>query len=237
MRCKRLLIGFLAVVLLATLLVYAESKDQQMQRLNALVLVDLETGPKRVSLNQNYVIVRGSGGEQHKLPVILVMRVYKFKALLMREGKPRLWNHRLHSYEIRPTGKNHLFTWNICSLGSPLGRFSLFSNERGENYLAWVQGRTVCFSQIKEPRDRLVAITEALAREERFPGIVKVPTDTLIDRKDHYAKDRPANAFYTEFTIKALEVGESGTVIVKVCAPRSDKVFKLVFDGKKWQKK
>ena len=236
MRSKRLLIGFLVVLLLATLFVYAENEGYQMQKLNALMSVTVEVKPERIPLNQDYLIVQQPQGEQHRVPVILVQRVYGFEALQMKEGKPRLWAHHLFSYEICANAGEDLFTWNINSLGRPLGMFRLFSNERGENYLTWVEGRSVCFSQIKEPRDRLVSVTETLAKRERFPGIVRVPTNTLIDRKDHYAKDRAANAFYTKFTVEALEIGESGTVNMKVSAPGSDKVFKLVFDGKSWSK-
>ena len=232
MRLEHLLIGFPGLLLLATLLGYTENGGQQMQRLNGLVSAQVQAGPERMPLNQDYLIVRRPGGEQHKLPVILVMRVYSFKALLMREGKPRLWNHRLHSYEIRAVGENDLFCWNICSLGRPLGMFRLFSNERGENHLAWVEGRSVCFSQVKEPRDRLVAITDVLANEGgHLPGIVRVPTDRLIDREHH-----GWNALYSELAVEALEVSESGIVTMKVSALRPDKVFTLVYDGKEWRK-
>lgn len=228
---------FACLLVLTACFVFAGSAVQEIQRANALLSAEIETGPERIVLNQDYLIMDRPGGKQHKLPIILAMRIYKLKVLQIREGKPQQWEQSLFSYEICGVTQEELFTWNVCSSGRPLGMFRLFSNKRGENHLAWVESRTVCFSKIAEPRDRVVAITDAVASGgARSPEIVRVPTDKLIPRKYHYPKGRPSNVFYREFSIEALEVGEGGDITLKVASPGAEKVFTLVFDGKEWRK-
>lgn len=227
---KCLAAGLATVALFAACLVFAALPDQELEGVNALMSAELATGPLRMPLNQDYLIVRGPGAEQRRVPVILVANYYRFQALQVREGKPGLWGHHLSSYEIRAVGEDELFAWNMWSL-HPLGMFRLFSNEGGQNYLAWVDRSTVCFAEVTQPRDRVVALTEALSVTERPAWVVRVPTNRLIDSK-HHGRD----VFYSELVVEALDIAEAGHITAKISALRTGKLFNIVFDGKEWRK-
>jgi hypothetical protein len=222
-------------VLLAGCALRAGAPSQSSDSLWGVLSLQVEGTPQYEPLNRQRMVLR-DGDKGREVPVVLESTIYRYRGLSVEKGQVAFQSGRLCSYDLRAIDNKRPFSWSICAPETPLGMFRLLTDKDGRNYLAWVDGGLVCFAEIRAARDRAAAIVDAASTGGgAFPGMVRIPTDTLIDREYHFPGDRPANAFYSEFIVDDIEVRETGAAVVTISSPRKPARFRLLFDGKAWR--
>ena len=248
MKPRIVLLSLSVAVLATTSTAVGGERRRQMMVLKS---IRLETdrnnipGVRIVPLNTEHIVIRGKDDkskETKKVPVTLVEMFYRSIMLRLGLGKPTEHARFLDCYELRSTDPKNPYTWVLWSLSLiPMGRFRLFSNGSGENYLAWVSSSSVYFAEVSKPRDRVVQLRRFLdSRREHSPPAVHVPIYKLVKGARDIFSGRGAND--TAIEILSVERDKTGSMRVRVRqaadadAPRSHEVFTFVCEKGKWRK-
>ena len=133
--------------------------------------------------------------------------------------------------ETRSLDSDGLCTWALWPR-SPLGHFKLFSDDRGENCLAWVQRSCVCSEEVPRPNDRLAELTRFIGSRSSL-RVAFVPVGTLIDDVGLWGLD----ALNAEVNILSIAKDEAGAMTIRLSGPNSRQVFILALEGGKWRRK
>lgn len=235
MTCNILIGRLLLVSALLGWTVLPANQEDLNQAGGAVVVLELKAQKKRkIPLDQDRLVLLQKDGQCKEIPVVLEHATCKFRVKFVREEETQEQVGYLPLYELRSSDPDLPYTWALFC-GWPLARFRLFSNERGENYLAWIRGSAIQFAEVSKPKDRSLALAEAFSRKPP-PDIVYVPVGDLVPEVDFWG----VNAFYSDITILSVAKDEAGNWIVKISDPSGKKVFTLVSEGDKrenWRKK
>jgi hypothetical protein len=174
-------------------------------------------------------------GKEKKILVELVQRSYHFRGMKIVSGvvTPFEPSGSLFCYEIRSKDEKELFAWSFWST-TACGCFSLFSDQKKETYLAFVECRDVFLARVDAHRDSASELTDFVMNGWRWPiHFIRVPVSDLIPRDEF----RGINALY-EDDIKIESVSIFGREISLGLSSRgTEKKFLLEYDGEKWERK
>lgn len=174
------------------------------------------------------IILLEGDAERKKVPVVLVKLEYFCEFL--RVGKRGLSDRSssLFCYEIRSKG-DVPYTWAMWSDRGGRGHFRLFTDDQGNNFLAWVEFSSVLFTEVSKPNDRLVELTRYLSQVEP-DQFQRVPVGTLVPEVRSWG----VNALYFDISVRSIEKDATGKMTLEVSGPKSDMVYTLVQEDEKW---
>jgi hypothetical protein len=186
---------------------------------------------ERIPLNQSKIRIRKKDSDKiEKVPVTLMRITYDCVLLRTVQGKLVQTRRSLTCYELRSTTDDPVFNWAMWSSG-PYGEFRLFGDEDGSNYLVWVESLDVFFIRISGARDRLVALTEFLQKEEQVRAEL-VPVFKLVGREPFEG----LNALWSEINVKSFNVDERGKITVRLSGTDPKEIFTLVRENGEWRR-
>jgi len=232
MKINRVAVSLLVIVLFAVCLLVVPGAQDSKRGLEMNLLKSVELRSQRViPLAQEARLILPEGkNEQKQVPVMLVEMEYDCRLLVLAEDGQRERCRCLLCYEIRSKG-DRPFSWAMWSFYG-LGRFRLFPKTNGKNMLAWIQASSICFTEVSEPKDRLVELTRFLSRQ-RPPRFQHVPVGSLVPE----AKTWGVNALYFDICVRSIEKDDAGKIIVTFSGPDSERIYTVVRDGGEWQRK
>jgi len=223
---------FVVLLLAVYVLVLCGAHDSaQTFQINLLKSAELRS-ERLVPLGQQPLLIVSDGENQKKeIPVLMVEMEYLCELVSVgKDGRRKERSIPLRCYEIRSKG-DVPYMWAMWP-GMPAGHLRLFVKRNGKNILTWVETSNVFFAEVSEPKDRLVELTEFLSRQGPA-GFERIPVGTLVPE----ARTWGVNALFFDILVRSMEVDAAGRMTVKLSGPDSGKVYTLVGDGEKWQRK
>lgn len=194
-------------------------------------VVPLQVEPverEQISLNQEHLMfAQKEAGELRKIKVELRRTCYLCRILKVNGGVARMAYTRLQCYELDSEAP---YTWSFWT-GGILAHFRMFSDEKGQSYLAWVRGTNVHFADISKPRDRVVGLHQ-YSSGVPSPGVVYVPVGDLVPEAHSWG----VNAFYNDITVLSILRNEAEGWVVTISSPSGEDIITLVCEKGKWRK-
>jgi len=227
MRLRNFVAGFPAMVILSVCLALPARGGDATAPFH-VVPIELEvTGTRPIALEKNRLIMLQPDGERKETTVTLDEIAYRCRLLKVTQTETKVSEQKtLMCYELRAKDSSVRYAWSVWSY-TPLGEFRLFSNQNGENYLAWVTGSYVVFSAVSRPADRAGRLVDFLAKGGGASGSVWVPVGPLVGRDKFVGP----NASYLPIDVRSITKSAIPPLwTVEVRGTESDEVYTLVSD-------
>ena len=224
---------FLVVILAVCLLVVGGAQERRsVSGVNLLKSAELR-GQTVIPLGPKRVVMLHEGEAQNKeVPVMLVETEYYCQ--LVRVGKDsgrKETSMSLLCYEMRSKG-DVPYTWAMWSARGGRGHFRLFTDDQGNNFLAWVEFSDVIFTEVSKPKDPLVELTRYLSQAEQ-DEFQRLPVVTIVPDVRSWG----VNALYFDISVRSIEKDAAGKITVTFSGPEPEKIYCVVRDGAEWQRK
>ncbi len=221
---------FLVVILAVCLLVVCGAQERRsLLGMNLLKSAQLR-GQRVIPLGPKRVVMLHEGEAQNKeVPIMLVEMKYYCQVVRVGEDEgSRETSMSLLCYEMRSKG-DVPYTWAMWSDRGGRGHFRLFTDDQGNNFLAWVEFSSVLFTEVSKAKDRLVELTRYLSQAEQ-DQFQRVPVGTLVPEVRSWG----VNALYFDISVRSIQKDATGKVTIELSGPKSAMVYTLVQEDGKW---
>lgn len=163
------------------------------------------------------------GGEKGEMNVGLRKTRYDCAARIMGTTGSAEFSEQLDCYELIADGPFVWASWRLSS--SPRGNFQLLKGPQGTPYLCWILAARLYLAEIRQPRDRAVALQDYILRERRSDTLC-IPVGRLIPESAFWG----VNALFIDMSVVSLDAHPLG-LAVTIADPEGNRYTIVGQDG------